>query len=43
MGASVTAGLKKNLHAQVNYNAEAGRGNSAVQYVNAGLCYEFWA
>ena len=40
-GASVTAGLKKNLYAQVNYNAEVGRGNSTVQYVNAGLRYEF--
>ena len=41
MGASVTAGLKKNLYAQVNYSAEVGRSNSAAQYVNAGLRYEF--
>ena len=41
VGASVTAGLKQNLYAQANYNAEVGRGNSTVQYVNAGLRYEF--
>ena len=41
VGASVTAGLKKNLYAQVNYNAEVGRSNSTAQYVNAGLRYEF--
>ena len=41
VGASVTVGLKKNLYAQVNYNAEVGRGNSTAQYVNAGLRYEF--
>jgi hypothetical protein len=34
-------GLKKNLYAQVNYNAEVGRGNSTAQFVNAGLRYEF--
>ncbi|MFA5110197.1 MAG: autotransporter outer membrane beta-barrel domain-containing protein [Desulfobaccales bacterium] len=41
MGASVTMGLKKNLYAQVNYNADVGRSNSMVQYLNAGLRYEF--
>ncbi len=41
VGASVTAGLKKNLYAQVNYNAEVGRAGSAVHFVNAGLRYEF--
>ena len=41
VGASVTVGLKQNLYAQANYNAEVGRGNSTVQYVNAGLRYEF--
>lgn len=41
VGASLTAGLKKNLYAQVNYNAEVGRGNATNQYVNAGLRYEF--
>jgi autotransporter-associated beta strand protein len=41
VGASVSVGLKKNLYAQVNYNAEVGRGNSTVQYVNAGLRFEF--
>ena len=41
VGANVTVGIKKNLYAQVNYNAEVGRSNSTVQYVNAGLRYEF--
>jgi outer membrane lipase/esterase len=41
LGASVTAGLKKNLYAQVNYNAEVGRRNSSAQSVNVGLRYEF--
>ena len=41
VGASVTVGLKKNLYAQVNYNAEVGRSNSTAQFVNAGLRYEF--
>ena len=41
VGANVTVGLTKNLYAQVNYNAEVGRGNSTVQYVNAGLRFEF--
>jgi outer membrane autotransporter protein len=41
VGANVTMGIKKNLYAQINYNAEVGRGNSTVQYVNAGLRYEF--
>lgn len=41
VGANVTVGIKKNLYAQVNYNAEVGRGNSTAQYVNAGLRYEF--
>ena len=41
VGASVTVGLKQNLYAQANYNAEVVRGNSTVQYVNAGLRFEF--
>ena len=41
VGANVTAGIKKNLYAQVNYNAEVGRGNSTAQYLNAGLRWEF--
>jgi outer membrane autotransporter protein len=41
VGASVTVGLKKNLFAQVNYNAEVGRGNAAAQFFNVGLRYEF--
>lgn len=41
VGASITLGLKKNLYAQVNYNAEVGRGNSTAHYVNAGLRLEF--
>ena len=41
VGASVTVGLTKNLYAQVNYNAEVGRSNYTVQYVNAGLRFEF--
>jgi outer membrane autotransporter protein len=41
VGASVTAGLKENLYAQVNFNAEVGRGNATAQYFNAGLRYEF--
>jgi outer membrane autotransporter protein len=41
VGASLTVGLKKNLYAQASYNAEVGRSNYTVQYVNAGLRYEF--
>jgi outer membrane autotransporter protein len=41
VGASVTAGLSKNLYAQVNYNAEVGRGNATAQFINVGLRYEF--
>jgi outer membrane autotransporter protein len=41
VGGSVAVGLKKNLYAQINYNAEVGRSNSTVQYVNAGLRLEF--
>ena len=41
VGANVTAGIKKNLYAQINYNAEVGGGNSRVHYVNAGLRHEF--
>ncbi|MGB8993207.1 MAG: autotransporter domain-containing protein [Desulfobaccales bacterium] len=41
LGANVTVGVKKNLYAQVNYNAEVGRGNSTAHCVNAGLRYEF--
>jgi len=41
VGGGVTVGLKQNLYAQANYNAEVGRGNSTVQSVNAGLRFEF--
>jgi outer membrane autotransporter protein len=41
VGANVTAGLTKNLYAQVNYNAEVGRGNYTAQNINAGLRLEF--
>lgn len=41
VGANVTVGLTKNLYAQVNYNAEVGRGNYSAQSVNAGLRLEF--
>jgi outer membrane lipase/esterase len=41
VGANVTVGIKKNLYAQVNYNAEVGRANSTAQYTHAGLRYEF--
>jgi uncharacterized protein with beta-barrel porin domain len=41
VGASLTAGLKNNLYAQVNYNAEVGRRNTTAQFINAGLRYEF--
>jgi outer membrane autotransporter protein len=41
VGANVTVGIKKNLYAQVNYNAEVGRGNSTAQNLNAGLRLEF--
>jgi outer membrane autotransporter protein len=41
VGASVTAGLKKNLYAQVNYNAEVGRTGSSAHAINAGLRWEF--
>ncbi|MHB9072264.1 MAG: autotransporter domain-containing protein [Desulfobaccales bacterium] len=40
-GVSVTAGLRKNLYAQVNFNAEVGRTGSTAQFINAGLRYEF--
>jgi outer membrane lipase/esterase len=41
LGASMTVGLKKNLRAQVSYNAEVGRGNYTAHYANAGLRWEF--
>ncbi len=41
LGAGVAVGFKKNLMAQVNYNAEVGRGNSTTHYVSAGLRWEF--
>ncbi|HEY9074394.1 MAG TPA: autotransporter outer membrane beta-barrel domain-containing protein, partial [Desulfobaccales bacterium] len=41
LGASVTVGIKKNLQAQINYNAEVGRSNYTAHYLNAGLRYEF--
>jgi hypothetical protein len=41
VGASLTAGLRENLYAQVNFNAEVGRSNATAQFVNAGLRYEF--
>ncbi len=41
VGASLTAGLKDNLYAQVNFNAEAGRRHATAQFLNAGLRYEF--
>jgi len=41
VGASLTAGLKENLYAQVNFNAEVGRRNATAQFINAGLRYEF--
>jgi uncharacterized protein with beta-barrel porin domain len=41
VGASLTAGLRENLFAQVNFNAEVGRHNTSTQFINAGLRYEF--
>ena len=41
VGVSVTAGLRKNLYAQVKFNAEVGRTGSTAQSINAGLRYEF--
>jgi outer membrane autotransporter protein len=41
VGANVTAGLTKNLYAQVNYSAEVGRSNYTAQNINAGLRLEF--
>ncbi|MGA9753682.1 MAG: autotransporter domain-containing protein [Desulfobaccales bacterium] len=41
VGASITAGLRKNLYAQVNFNAEVGRTGSTGQAINAGLRWEF--
>jgi hypothetical protein len=41
VGASLTAGLRENLYAQVNYNAKVGRKNASAQFLNAGLRYEF--
>ncbi|MHB8068259.1 MAG: autotransporter outer membrane beta-barrel domain-containing protein [Desulfobaccales bacterium] len=41
VGGSLNLGLRENLWAQVNYNAEVGRGNYTAHFVNAGLRYEF--
>ncbi len=41
VGASVAVGLKKNIYAQVNYNAEVGRRHTTAQFINAGLRFEF--
>ncbi len=41
VGASLTVGLRDNLYAQVNFNAEVGRRNATAQFVNAGVRYEF--
>ena len=41
VGANVTANLTKRLSAQVNYNAELGRGNYTAHFVNAGIRWEF--
>ena len=41
LGASLTAAITKNLQAQINYNAEVGRGNYTAHFVNAGLRFEF--
>ncbi len=41
VGTIVTAGLRKNLYAQLNFNAEIGRTGSTAQFINAGLRYEF--
>lgn len=41
VGANVTVGIKKNLYAQVNYNAEVGRGNYTAHNLTAGLRLEF--
>jgi outer membrane autotransporter protein len=41
VGANITLGIKKNLYAQVNYNAEVGRGNYTAQNITAGLRLEF--
>ena len=41
VGASLTAGLRENLYAQVNFNGEVGRRNATAQFINAGLRYEF--
>ena len=41
VGASLTAGLRDNLYAQVNFNSEVGRRNATAQFINAGLRYEF--
>lgn len=41
VGGSLTLGLKENLWAQVNYNAEVGRNSYTAHFVNAGLRYEF--
>jgi uncharacterized protein with beta-barrel porin domain len=41
VGASLIAGLRENLYAQVNFNSEVGRRNATAQFINAGLRYEF--
>jgi outer membrane lipase/esterase len=41
LGGNVTVGIKKNLAAQVNYNAEVGRSLTTNHFINLGVRYQF--
>ncbi len=41
VGANLTREVKKNVRAQLDYNAEAGRGNFTAHSLTAGLRWEF--
>jgi outer membrane lipase/esterase len=41
VGANATVGIKKNLAAQINYNAEVGRSLSTNHFINLGVRYQF--
>jgi len=41
VGANLTLGIRKNVRAQLDYNAEVGRGNFTAHSLNAGLRWEF--
>jgi len=41
VGANLTLGIRKNVRAQLDYNAEVGRGNFTAHSLTAGLRWEF--